>query len=289
MTRVPRTTVEQWSILRTVVELGGYAQAAEQLNRSQSSISYAIANLQRAAGVQIVRLEGRRTILTEAGHALLAEAAPLIDDFLRIEQRARAVAGGERIAIRLAVDSLYPKPRLIGALRRLSRRHPHVELYLREAIRLPMPDAHDRSFDLAIAQPIPGARYGRRVADIELVAVVAASHPLAQRAGPISAATLARHLRIEIRDLDSRAGPAAPVGGKAWHLGTVEAVLGVVREGLGYSWLPRHVIAADLARGDLVVLPLAEGGSRYIPLDLCVADRDAASDAVILLADALAA
>lgn len=288
MAQVPRTTMEQWSILRAVVDLGSYAQAAEDLHRSQSSISYAIANLQRAVGVQILKLDGRRAVLTEAGQALLAEAGPLIDDILRIEQRARAVAQGERIAIRLAVDSLYPKPRLVAALRRLSRGHPHVEVYLREAVRLPMPEAHDRSFDLAIAQPAPGSRYGRRVADVELVAVAAAAHALAHRAGPISTATLARHLRVEIRDRDGQTVPAAPVGGKAWHLSTVDAVLGVVREGLGYSWLPRHVIADDLARGDLIALPLAEGGSRYIPLDLCIADRDNAADAVLLLAEALA-
>jgi len=39
------TTLDEWEILHAVVQLGGFAQAAEQLNRSQSTISYAIARL----------------------------------------------------------------------------------------------------------------------------------------------------------------------------------------------------------------------------------------------------
>jgi DNA-binding transcriptional LysR family regulator len=40
------TTLDEWEILHAVVQLGGFAPAAQQLNRSQSTISYAIARLQ---------------------------------------------------------------------------------------------------------------------------------------------------------------------------------------------------------------------------------------------------
>jgi len=39
---IPRTTLEQWRVLQAIVEYGGFAQAAEALHRSQSSISYTI-------------------------------------------------------------------------------------------------------------------------------------------------------------------------------------------------------------------------------------------------------
>jgi hypothetical protein len=37
-----KTTLDEWEILQAVVQLGGFAPAAEQLNRSQSTISYAV-------------------------------------------------------------------------------------------------------------------------------------------------------------------------------------------------------------------------------------------------------
>ena len=41
-----KTTLEQWALLEKVVELGSFARAAEETNRSQSSVSYNLALLQ---------------------------------------------------------------------------------------------------------------------------------------------------------------------------------------------------------------------------------------------------
>ncbi|HCW95511.1 MAG TPA: LysR family transcriptional regulator, partial [Pseudomonas sp.] len=41
--KVPRVTLEQWRTLQAVIDSGGFAQAAEVLHRSQSSVSYTVA------------------------------------------------------------------------------------------------------------------------------------------------------------------------------------------------------------------------------------------------------
>ncbi len=40
--KAPRVTLDQWRTLQAVVDHGGFAQAAEALHRSQSSISYTV-------------------------------------------------------------------------------------------------------------------------------------------------------------------------------------------------------------------------------------------------------
>ena len=50
----PRTTLEQWRVLQAIVDAGGFAQAAQELHRSQSSVSYAIARLQEQVGVPLL-------------------------------------------------------------------------------------------------------------------------------------------------------------------------------------------------------------------------------------------
>lgn len=44
--KAPRVSLEQWRTLQAVVDNGGFAQAAEVLHRSQSSISYTVARMQ---------------------------------------------------------------------------------------------------------------------------------------------------------------------------------------------------------------------------------------------------
>src|SRR5258706_12700218 len=65
--RVPRSTLEQWSVLKAIVDHGGFAQAAEALHRSQSSVSYMVARLQEQLSVELLAIEGRKARLTEQG------------------------------------------------------------------------------------------------------------------------------------------------------------------------------------------------------------------------------
>ena len=71
-----KTSLEQWAVLAAVVDTGGFAQAAQALNRSQSAVSYAVARLQESLGLPLLVIEGRKSVLTEHGHALLARARP---------------------------------------------------------------------------------------------------------------------------------------------------------------------------------------------------------------------
>ncbi len=63
----PKITLEQWQTFRCVVDEGSFARAAEKLNKSQSSISYAIGQLNAQLPQPVLRVEGRRSVLTEAG------------------------------------------------------------------------------------------------------------------------------------------------------------------------------------------------------------------------------
>jgi DNA-binding transcriptional LysR family regulator len=53
-------TLEQWLTLMAVVNTGGYAQAAEALHKSQSSVTYAVQKLESVLGVKAFEIQGRR-------------------------------------------------------------------------------------------------------------------------------------------------------------------------------------------------------------------------------------
>ena len=102
------TTLDAWEILQAVVQLGGFAPAAKKLNKSQSTISYAIGRLQVQLGVKLFEIQGRKAQLTEIGRGLLADAESHLAGFHELEKRARLIASGGASEVRLSVDSIYP-------------------------------------------------------------------------------------------------------------------------------------------------------------------------------------
>ena len=285
---LPRSTIEQWAVLKAVIDEGSFAAAAQVLHRSQSSVSYAVARLRDSVGVDLLEISGRRAVLTEAGAALLDEVTPLIGELMRIERRGRGIAKGEAVHIRLVVDCLFPKPRLFAALRELAMLHPRTQIHLVETVRKTVHDLADQAYDLAILMIVPGAPDVDRIADIELIAVAHALHPLCTGRQPPSRAALARHVCVEIRGFQHD-GPMTGHG-RRWLMGTVDSAVDTVRSQLGYAWLPRHLIEADLREGILRELALVSGQTRHIPLGLYSKDEVASADgSVITLAQQLSA
>ncbi|MBK1624512.1 LysR family transcriptional regulator [Afifella marina] len=283
--RIPRTTMEQWAVLQAVVENGGFAQAAERLNRSQSSVSYAVSRLQERLGVQLLQIEGRKARLTPAGRSLLAEANPLIDDLSRLEDRARSL-GTEESQVRLRVDSIFPRQRLFGALQVFAEDHPHVEVELRESVRVPEPDRASDDFDLAISLWQPGRADQHPLIDIPMLAVADPGHPLVLRSGgAITPATLARHLRVAISGDGAvmASEGLSPSDGRTWDVNSLEAGVEAVLSGLCWGWLPEHLVAAHLAARRLVELDLVSGSRRVIPLALSWADETRTGKAALAL------
>ena len=114
--KAPRVTLDQWRTLQAVVDQGGYAQAAEMLHRSQSSVSYAVARLQEQLGMQLLRIDGRKAVLTEAGTVLLRRSRQLVKQAGQLEDLAHHLDQGWEAEVRLVVDAAYPNSRLIRAL-----------------------------------------------------------------------------------------------------------------------------------------------------------------------------
>ena len=114
----PKVTLDQWRALQAVIDCGGFAQAAAQLHRSQSSVSYAVNRLQDMLGVKLMHIEGRKAVLSEAGEVLLQRSRQLLADASAIEQQAHHLEQGWEAEIRLAVEAAYPKQMLVDALKK---------------------------------------------------------------------------------------------------------------------------------------------------------------------------
>src|SRR5258707_13136794 len=94
MPTIPRITLEQWRALQAVVEEGGYAQAAGKLHKSQSTVTYAVQQIQKLLDVQVFEIRGRKAVLTDAGQVLYRRGGPVPGEAAQPQARAAARAEG---------------------------------------------------------------------------------------------------------------------------------------------------------------------------------------------------
>ncbi|MBU9815853.1 LysR family transcriptional regulator [Rahnella sp. C60] len=256
---LPRTTLEQWVVLQTVIEQGSYAQAARVLNRSQSSVSYALSGLQERLGLPLLEIQGRKATLTGQGRALLTQAMPLISAFLQLEHRAAGLKGGTRTELSLVVDSVFPKYRLFRALKSFQQQFPDTRVHLTEILRgESLEQLNERSADLYITTLAPeNAIQGRFLLDVDFVPVAKNDHPLMSLAVPLTAEDLARFPLISVADRHSPRNENAPSGPRAsWTFTTVGAAMEAIMVGVGYGWLPLESVEKTLESGLLRRLEL---------------------------------
>ena len=132
--KAPRVTLDQWRTLQAVVDHGGFAQAAEALHRSQSSVSYTVARMQDQLGVPLLRIDGRKAVLTEAGGVLLRRSRQLVKQASQLEDLAHHMEQGWEAEVRLVVDAAYPNARLVRALTAFMPQSRGCRVRLREEV-----------------------------------------------------------------------------------------------------------------------------------------------------------
>lgn len=262
--KAPRVTLDQWRTLQAVVDHGGFAQAAEILHRSQSSVSYTVARMQEQLGVPLLRIEGRKAVLTEAGTVLLRRSRQLIKQASQLEDLAHHLEQGWEAEVRLVVDAAYPTLRLVRALSAFMPQSRGCRVRLREEVLSGVEEVlKEGAADLAICgMTIPGY-LGTALSEVDFIAVARPDHPLHRLQRTLSAADLEAHMQVVIRDTGRQQPRDIGWLGaeQRWTVGSLATAATFVGNGLGFAWLPCHLIGRELTEGVLKPLPLEEGAT----------------------------
>jgi DNA-binding transcriptional LysR family regulator len=175
------------AVLREFAAQGTIARAAEALDFTPSAVSQQLAALQREAGVPLLRKVGRRLELTEAGRALVARAAELLDHVERVEAELAAQAGEVRGTVRVAAFQTAARALVVPALDRLAKDHPQLQVrLLEEEAEVSLPLLARGGVEVAVAEeyghaPRPRSAQVRReyLAPDEMLLALPPGHPAA--------------------------------------------------------------------------------------------------------------
>ena len=283
----PRVTLEQWEALVAVVEAGGYAQAAERLSKSQSSVSYLVQKLESLLEVKAFEIQGRKAVLTPTGRLLYQRARAVLEEAMALEKTARSASAGWEAEIRVAAEIIFPASLLLKCFHRLNLESPHTRIELIESV---LAGTHEAlltgAADLAITPQVPQGFTGTPLMPLRMLLAAHPEHPLHKLGRALTMRDLRAHRQLLVRETDARrpTRPALEVA-QRWTVSHVGTSVFAAAMGFGYGWYAEERIRGELHAGSLKPLAVAEGGGeRFVQLYLVFADRENAGPGTLRLA-----
>lgn len=274
-------TLEQWHCLVAIVENGSYAAAAELLNKSQSSISYAIQKLEGNLGLRAFKVEGRKAVLTPVGQTLYRRAKVLLEEAQQMESMALQFSEGSEAEIKVAMDTLFPEWLLLEAVQAFVTANPMIRVELKETVLSGSDEALlKKEADIVIGGRIPPGFLGDPLMQVTFRAVAAPDHPLHQTGRRLDYQDLRLHRQLVVKDSGSRGTDSGWLGAQQrLTLSHINTSIRCAVLGLGYAWYPTLKIQNELDQGLLKPLSLVSGEERSVELYLIYRDGSYAGPA----------
>jgi len=113
-----------------VVRCGSLLAASRELQCAQSTITVRIQELEQELGAALFARHGRKSVLTEAGHAVFERSAKIADSIAALKDIAARYAGGAAGRVRLGVIEPTASHRLPAIVTAFYRERPNLHLVI---------------------------------------------------------------------------------------------------------------------------------------------------------------
>lgn len=266
-----------------IVEAGSFTKAAELLGYSQAAVTAQIKAMEKELGVPLFDRIGKRVYLTQEGKTFL----PFARSMLKAEEEAvNSVKPGGPLAgtLSLCAPSSYADhvlPELILKYRAL---HPDVEITVKVS-----DFVEDTLQKLAYGEIDFLVRLDEGRDDPGFITLASRPEPLAFVTYPDN--PLLKKKKLSILDavsndfiitsreigysamLERRLADRGINLDPVMDIGSVEAIIRIIRGGYGVAFLPRYVIADHVERKELVTLDIRDPGIDMNSYFLCSSER----------------
>ncbi len=272
-----RTTLDQWRMLNALIEHGGFAQAANAVNKSQSTVHHAVHKLEDMLGIKLIEVKGRKAYLTKNGEVLLKRGRYLLEELYKVETMALTLKNGIETHLKIAVDEAFPQNLLHAALEQVSRKYPQIRIELYETV---LSGANEmllsNQIKISISPYSLKNCVSQELSRIEFVAVASPDHKLLSGKSQITFEMLKLHRQIVVRDSAVKEAKSEGWLGsdQRWTVSNIQTSIDLVTQGLGYAWLPEPSIRNLLETNKLLPLNLKVGRKRSVNFYLNILDWD---------------
>lgn len=265
----PILEVRHLSLVNEIASSGSVTRAAERLHLTQSALSHQLRDIESRLGIQLFLRLGKRMVLTPPGERVLGTAKRVLDELGRAEEDLKLMSQDGKGVLRLCTQCNTGYHWLPPLLQSFHRKYPGVDVQIIvTATERPIEALLDGQIDLAVVTSEVTDRRLQLVPlfEDELVAVVAPTHPFAKRAFIEPIDFTEEHLIIYTADRhDSYTfmrilGPAGVEPERVSQVPLTEAILELVKAGLGVSVMARWAIEPALETGAVKAVRIGKRG-----------------------------
>jgi LysR family transcriptional regulator for metE and metH len=264
--------VRHLKLVDAVAEFGNVTRAAARLHLTQSALSHQLRDIESRLGAPLFVRLSRRMALTPEGELVLASARRVLEELKRVEEDVRGMGTNGRGVLRLCTQCNTGYHWLPPLLETFQRKHPHVDVQIEvAATERPLQSLRDGQIDLAVITDEgvddPRVRLRPLFAD-ELVAIVSPRHRLAKRAWIAPQDLADEHLIIYKTDRRNSyvftriLTPAGVEPARISHVPLTEAIIEMIKAGLGVGVLARWAAEPALKSGAVAAVRVTRRGIR---------------------------
>ncbi|WP_131793902.1 LysR family transcriptional regulator [Fluoribacter gormanii] len=262
-----KVTLEQWRVLHAVIDEGSFAKAALKLHKSQSNISYTIAKLQDMLGLQLLRLDGRKAVLTEQGVEILKLSRQITRAAKNVENAAINLKSIYEKSLRLAIDEIFPSPVLMTVLQQFGQQNKHTKLIITHGLLSgPSDQLINGDAELAIISKIPEGYTGNKLMDVHFLPYAHRDSPLHQKQVILEDLYDERYLIAQDSGVNKKRNEGWLGSEFHWKVSTLEMKIQCVVHGIGFAWLPQQMVEGRNL--PILALNMEENNIRTYPVYL---------------------
>jgi LysR family transcriptional regulator for metE and metH len=261
--------IRHLKLVHAIAIEGGMTKAANRLHLTQSALSHQLKEIEERLNAPLYLRLKRKLVLTEAGQKLLQSAEKVLEELSQTEHNIRRLASGQTGSLRISTQCNTCYHWLPSMLTLFHKTFPDVDVEIVvEATHQPLEALLDGKLDLAIAYtklPDKTLSYFPLFKD-ELIAVVSPQHPLAEKPY-LTPQDFAEYPMIvysvpieENLVFQKFLNPAGVVPAKIYKVMLTEAILEMIKAGIGIGVLAKWAVLPNLMAGSLRGIRLMKKG-----------------------------
>jgi len=236
-------------------ELGSFSACARKMGKVQSAVSHGINTLEIDLGIELFDRSARKPILTPAGERLIRSAQNLLAQADEFEKIAASIEKKEESSLTIAIDDGVSSTKLAELFRRLDNQFPTIQI---DVLTLASGDICSEvvSGEVDIGVMFTEIEVLKQVdfcyvGSIDYLPVCHPDYPLAKIKVDLQS-DLAPFRQLAVRGKSKKEAQALiSIAPKVWWSSSHYSVLELVRQQVGWAYLPSFLVNDLIASGVL--------------------------------------